>query len=176
MGETEMAASHVINQFMMLMALGLDGFAHAAEALAGAAWGHGKRNVFRRWVVITSAWALAASLVYTLVFWLGGDGIVAVLTDLENVRALSRDLMPLLVIMPVISVWCFQMDGVFIGATAAAAMMVTMGIAFGIYMLILNPMTNAWGLRGLWGAVLVFMAVRGISQLIWYPRLERRLG
>jgi MATE family multidrug resistance protein len=68
------------------------------------------------------------------------------------------------------------MDGVFIGATAAAAMMVTMGIAFGIYMLILNPMTNAWGLRGLWGAVLVFMAVRGISQLIWYPRLERRLG
>jgi len=37
MGETEMAASHVINQFMMLMALGLDGFAHAAEALAGGA-------------------------------------------------------------------------------------------------------------------------------------------
>jgi len=176
MGETEMAASHVINQFMMLMALGLDGFAHAAEALAGAAWGHGKRDIFRRWVVITSAWALAASMVYTLIFWLAGDGIVAVLTDLEDVRALSRDLMPLLIIMPVISVWCFQMDGVFIGATAAGAMMVTMGIAFGIYMLILNPMTNAWGLRGLWGAVLVFMALRGISQLLWYPRLEHRLA
>ena len=145
-------------------------------ALAGAAWGHGKRDIFRRWVVLTSAWALAGSLVYTLVFWLGGDGIVALLTDLEDVRALSRDLMPLLVIMPVVSVWCFQMDGVFIGATAAGAMMVTMGIAFGIYLLILGPMTDAWGLRGLWGAILVFMAVRGISQLIWYPRIERRLG
>ena len=176
MGETEMAASHVINQFMMLLALGLAGFAHAAEALAGSAWGLGKRDIFRRWVVITSAWAVVASLVYTLIFWLAGDGIVAVLTDLEDVRALSRDLMPLLVIMPVVSVWCFQMDGVYIGATAAAAMMVTMGIAFGIYLLILNPMTQTWGLRGLWGAILVFMAVRGISQLIWYPRLERRLG
>jgi MATE family multidrug resistance protein len=132
--------------------------------------------MFRRWVVITTAWAVAASLVYSLVFWLAGDGIVAVLTDLDDVRALSRDLMPLLVILPIVSVWCFQMDGVFIGATAAAAMMVTMGIAFGIYMLILYPMTSAWGLRGLWGAILVFMAVRGISQLIWYPHLERRLG
>jgi len=176
MGETEMAASHVINQFMMLLALGLDGFAHAAEALAGSAWGLGKRDVFRRWVVISSAWAVAASLVYTLIFWIAGNVIVTVLTDLEEVRALSRDLMPLLVIMPIISVWCFQMDGVFIGATAAAAMMVTMGIAFGIYMLILYPMSNAWGLRGLWGAILVFMAVRGISQLLWYPILERRLG
>jgi MATE family multidrug resistance protein len=176
MGETEMAASHVINQFMMLMALGLDGFAHAAEALAGAAWGYGKRDMFRRWVVITSAWAIAGSLFYALIFWLAGDGIIAMLTDIEDVRALSRDLVPLLVIMPIVSVWCFQMDGVFIGATAAAAMMVTMGIAFGIYMLVLNPMTNAWGLRGLWAAVLVFMAVRGISQLIWYPHLERRSG
>ncbi len=176
MGETEMAASHVINQFMMLMVLGLDGFAHAAEALAGFAWGLGKRVIFRRWVVITSAWAVAASLVYTLIFWLAGDAVIAMLTDLEDVRALSRDLMPLLVIMPLVSVWCFQMDGVYIGATAAAAMMVTMGFAFGIYMLILSPMTHAWGLRGLWGAILVFMAVRGISQLVWYPRLERRLG
>jgi len=176
MGESEMAASHVIMQFMMLLALGLDGFAHAAEALAGAAWGHGQRDVFRRWVVLTGVWAVAASLVYTLIFWVAGDAIIAVLTDLEDVRVLSRELMPLLVVMPLVSVWCFQMDGVFIGATAAAAMMVTMGIAFSMYLLILGPMTEAWGLRGLWGAILVFMAVRGISQLIWYPYLERRLG
>ena len=176
MGEAEMAASHVINQFMMLLALGLDGFAHAAEALAGAAWGHGRRDRFRRWVVITTAWAVGASLVYTLVFWLFGNGIITVLTDLDEVRALSRDLLPLLLIMPIVSVWCYQMDGVFIGATAAVAMMVTMGIAFGTYLLILEPMTNTWGLRGLWGAILVFMAVRGITQLIWYPRLERQLS
>jgi MATE family multidrug resistance protein len=175
LGEAEMDASHVINQFMLLLALGLDGFAHAAEALAGAAWGNGNRALFRRWVTITSVWAVAASLVYTLVFWLAGDAIIVLLTDLEDVRTLSRKLMPLLFIMPVVSVWCFQMDGVFIGATAASAMMVTMGISFGIYLLILNPMTNAWGLSGLWAAVLIFMAIRGISQLIWYPFLERML-
>ena len=54
-------------------------------------------------------------------------------------------------------------------------MMVTMGIAFVIYLLLLEPMTQQWGLHGLWGAVLVFMAVRGLAQAIWYPRLERKL-
>jgi MATE family multidrug resistance protein len=55
-------------------------------------------------------------------------------------------------------------------------MMVTMGIAFVIYLLLLEPMTRQWGLHGLWGAVLVFMAVRGLAQAIWYPQLEKRLA
>ena len=45
-------------------------------------------------------------------------------------------------------------------------MMVTMGIAFVIYLLLLEPMVQAWGLHGLWGAVLAFMAVRGLAQAI----------
>jgi MATE family multidrug resistance protein len=64
MGEVEMAASHIGMQFLLLMSLGLDGFAHAAEALCGAAWGHARRSAFRRWVVLTGGWAVVASVVY----------------------------------------------------------------------------------------------------------------
>ena len=176
LGEVEMAASHVINQYMMLIALGLDGFAHASEALAGAAWGRSDRAQFRRWVYLTGYWSLLASLAYALLFWLVGNDITALLTDIESVRIVAAALLPLVVALPLVSVWCFLFDGVYIGATAAAAMMVTMGIAFVIYLLLLGPMTQAWGLHGLWGAVLVFMAVRGLAQAIWYPRLERKLG
>jgi MATE family multidrug resistance protein len=175
LGETEMAASHVAMQFLLLMALGLDGFAHAAEALAGAAWGHGRRTVFRRWVALTSLWAVLASLAYAVLFWLGGNALTAILTDLADVRRLVADLMPLLIALPIVAVWCFQFDGVFIGATAAAAMMLTMGSAFAVYLLALTSMSQAWGLAGLWGAVLIFMAVRGLAQGLWYPWLERRL-
>ena len=175
LGEVEMAASHVVNQYMMLMALGLDAFAHTAEALAGKAWGEGRRAAFRRWVVLTTWWAGAASLAYALLFWVGGDWITGLLTDIEPVRAGVGELMPLVVALPVVAVWCYQFDGVYIGATAALAMMVTMAIAFAVYLLVLQPMTAAWGLRGLWGAVLVFMAARGIAQAAWYPRLEARL-
>jgi MATE family multidrug resistance protein len=176
LGTVEMAASHVISQYMMLMALGLDGFAHASEALAGAAWGRNSREQFRRWVFLTGYWSLLAALVYALMFGLLGDAITALLTDIEAVRALTGALMPLVVILPIVAVWCYLFDGVYIGATAAGAMMVTMGIAFAIYLALLQPMTARWGLHGLWGAVLVFLAVRGLAQAIWYPRLERQLG
>ena len=176
LGEVEMAASHVINQYMMLMALGLDGFAHASEALAGAAWGRSDRAQFRRWVYLTGYWSLIASLAYALLFWLLGNDITALLTDIESVQIVAGALLPLVVALPLVSVWCFLFDGVYIGATAAAAMMVTMGVAFVIYLALLEPMTEQWGLHGLWGAVLVFMAARGLAQAIWYPRLERKLG
>ena len=175
LGTAEMAASHVLNQYMLLMALGLDGFAHASEALAGAAWGRSDRAQFRRWVMLTGYWSLIASLAYALLFWLAGNSITAMLTDIESVRNLAAALLPLVVALPLVAVWCFLFDGVYIGATAAAAMMVTMGVAFLIYLMLLEPMTEAWGLHGLWGAVLVFMGIRGLAQAIWYPRLERKL-
>ena len=83
--------------------------------------------------------------------------------------------MPLVIALPVVAVACYQFDGVYIAATAGAAMMMTMAIAFVIYVLVLNTMTARWGLEGLWAAVLIFMAVRGLAQAIWYPRLESKL-
>ena len=176
LGTVEMAASHVITQYMMLMALGLDGFAHASEALAGAAWGRGDRARFRRWVLLTGYWSLLAALAYALLFWLWGDALTALLTDIAAVRAAAGALLPLVAALPLVAVWCFLFDGVYIGATAAAEMMVTMGLAFLLYLAVLEPMTARWGLHGLWGAVLLFMGARGIAQALWYPRLERRLS
>lgn len=175
LGEVEMAASHVVMQYMLLMSLGLDGFAHATEALAGSAWGEGKARVFHRWVKLTGIWALAASVAYALGFWLAGNNLTALLTDLPEVRQAVSALMPIVIALPVIAVACYQFDGVYIAATAGAAMMVTMAIAFTIYILLLNPMSARWGLEGLWTAVLIFMAARGVTQAIWYPRLKARL-
>lgn len=176
MGEEEMAASHVTMQFLFLISLGMDGFAHAAEALAGAAWGAGQRAAFRRWVILTSQWAVIAAVIYMLAFWLFGNHITAVLTDLPSVRYQVANLMPLVIVLPLVSVWCYQFDGVFIGATAGLPMMVTMGIAFMVYLAVLGPFTQRWGLWGLWLAVVLFMGARGLSQAIWYPFLERKLN
>jgi MATE family multidrug resistance protein len=175
LGEVEMAASHVVMQYMLLISLGLDGFAHATEALAGSAWGDGKASVFRRWVKLTGIWALVASVVYAIAFSLAGTAITELLTDIIAVREAVDRLMPLVIALPIVAVACYQFDGVYIAATAGAAMMVTMAVAFLVYIIVLSPMTKHWGLEGLWAAVLVFMAARGIGQAIWYPHLESRL-
>jgi MATE family multidrug resistance protein len=175
LGEVEMAASHVVMQYMLLTSLGLDGFAHATEALAGSAWGEGNARLFHRWVLLTGLWALAASLVYALAFWLAGSSLTALLTNLAPVRLSVETLMPVVIALPIVAVACYLFDGVYIAATAGAAMMVTMAIAFAIYVLVLTPMSAAWGLRGLWIAVLVFLAARGLAQAAWYPRLKSKL-
>jgi MATE family multidrug resistance protein len=175
LGEVEMAASHVVMQYMLLMSLGLDGFAHATEALAGSAWGEGKASAFHRWVILTGVWAVAASLVYALVFWVAGTALTALLTNISEVRQSVELLMPMVVALPVVAVACYQFDGVYIAATAGAAMMVTMAIAFIAYVLLLSPLSAVWGLRGLWLAVLIFMAARGMAQAFWYPKLKSQL-
>ncbi len=174
MGEVEMAASHVVMQYLMLISLGLDGFAHAAEALTGSAWGKNSASDFNRWVRLSGMWAIWASVLYAVFFWIAGNTITALLTDIGTVRESVATLMPLVIALPLVAVACYQFDGVYIGATAAAAMLGTMAIAFVVYLLVLQPMTGAWGLRGLWGAVLIFMAIRGIAQAVWYPRLVAR--
>ncbi len=175
LGEVEMAASHVVMQYLLLISLGLDGFAHATEALAGAAWGNGNAREFRRWVRLTSIWAIVASFIYSIGFLLAGNAVTAMLTDIEGVRLTVESLMPLVIALPVVAVACYQFDGVYIAATAGAAMMVTMAIAFAVYLLVLYPMTAQWGLTGVWGAVMLFMALRGLAQAAWYPILESRL-
>ncbi len=118
LGEVEMAASHVVMQYMLLISLGLDGFAHATEALAGSAWGEGKARVFHHWVKLTGIWALAASVAYALRFWLAGTSLTALLTDLSAVRVSVEGLMPMVIALPIVAVACYQFDGVFIAATA----------------------------------------------------------
>ena len=124
---------------------------------------------------MTGAWAVLAGVVYTVLFLVAGQQLTASLTDLESVRQSVAAVMPMVIVLPLISVWCFHFDGVYIGATAAGAMMVTMGISFIIYLLLLDPLTSRWGLAGLWGAVLIFMAARGITQWLWYPFMLRRI-
>jgi MATE family multidrug resistance protein len=86
------------------------------------------------------------------------------------------EVMPLVIALPIVAVWSYQFDGVYIGATAGVAMMVTMGVAFVLYLVVLDPMTSQWGLPGLWGAVLIFMGARGLAQALWMPRIEAGLG
>jgi len=176
LGDDAMAASHIMQQFMMLISLGLDGFAYAAEALTGAAWGRNDRTDFRRWVWLTTIWALAASIAYVMLFWLAGGWITAMLTNIEDVRRTVAIIMPMIIALPLVAVWSYQFDGIYIGATATGAMMGTMTISFLVYILILDPMVENWGLLGLWGAVLVFMATRGLTQAVWYLRLERNIS
>ncbi len=123
MGEIVLAANGILFLLQTFVAYGLDGFAHAAEALVGSAVGKRSRRDLRAAVIVTSKWALVLAVLYTGAYAVFGAGIVAFLSDLPEVREAVQKYLPWSVILPLVSVWGFQLDGIFIGATRTRAML-----------------------------------------------------
>ncbi|MEM8800595.1 MAG: MATE family efflux transporter [Pseudomonadota bacterium] len=174
LGDATVAANHVLLEFVSLTALGLDGVAYAAEALAGNAYGRRDKQAFLYWFRRTSGWAAVLSLIYVLIYAMFGNTIVAAFTDVESIRETAADVMPFLIVMPFIAVWSYQLDGVFIGATATRDMMLSMMIAFAIYAPLIIFATDGFGNAGLWLAFLGFFFVRALALAAFLPRLARK--
>ncbi|MDR9438046.1 MAG: MATE family efflux transporter [Halomonas sp.] len=171
-GDTVLAANAVLLQFIMLTSYALDGFAHAAEALAGRAVGRRRFDEFGQIVASAARFSLATAGLAALAFALGGEWLIALLTALPEVRATAGDYLPWMVVMPLVAVWSYLFDGVFIGATAIREMRNSIYAGLAVY-LPLWWLTTPMGNHGLWLAFLAFAMVRS-GVLVAYYRHHRR--
>ncbi len=175
-GDALLAANAVLLQFMHFMAFGLDGFAQAAEALVGSALGAKDHFTFREAVKMSTLWALIVSLGFAIVYWLFGPLIIDLLTDLEDVRIAAKDALNWLIILPLVAVWPYMLDGIFIGATRSAEMRNGMIISLVIFIAAIFVLKAEYGYHGLWFALTLFMVARGVTLGLAYPRIERSLN
>lgn len=175
MGDTVLAANSVLLIFQSIMAYALDGFANAVEALAGEAYGAQNRAIFRKAVVATSWWALIFSLFFVVGYLVAGEQLVNLLTTVSEVREQAMIYLIWAAISPIVSVWSFQLDGIFIGTTRTADMRNMMALSFVILWVAIALLVPRYGNHGLWLAFTIFMAVRGVSLGVLYPRLERSI-
>ncbi len=173
LGDLALAGNAILLQLFYFVAYGLDGFAHAAEILAGAAVGADHRDSFRQAVRATTRWALITALGMTVILLFAGDPIVELFTDIEAARAAAAAYLPWMVAMPLVSVWSFQLDGIFIGATRTAAMRNAMLLSLIFFVASCQILPPAYGNHGLWLALLLFMAARAVTLVWYYPQLVR---
>ncbi|MFP3567635.1 MATE family efflux transporter [Paraburkholderia sp. SIMBA_030] len=174
-GDTILAANALLLNFQTFMAYGLDGFAHAAEALVGAAIGARDRHAFRQAVKVTALWSALGAVGFSLVYWGAGAWIVERLTDQVAVRAAAEAYLPWAALSPVISVWGFLLDGVFIGATRTRELMMSMVVSFAVFVAASWALLTLYGNHGLWAAMLIFMAARGATLARFLPGVVRAL-
>lgn len=173
LGDVAVAANAVLLNFLMLISYGLDGFAYAVEAMVGRAIGQQDRQKLREAIVLNLGWAALIATAFTLGFALLGSSLVAQITDIPAVVAAATRLLPWLSAMPLLAVWCFLLDGVFIGATRAREMRNSMLLAaFGGFFPIWW-LCQAWGVAALWAAMAALMVGRGLSLGVTCWRLER---
>jgi MATE family multidrug resistance protein len=174
LGEATVAANALLLNGLLLTAYALDGLAHAVEALCGHAIGARDRQTLRRSLVVAGGWSLIVSIGFAGLFLLGGHLFINLQTDIASVREAAYPYLPYLAVLPLIAVWSYLLDGLFIGATRAREMRNAMLLS----LLLAAPlawMASGYGNHGLWLAFLGFMALRGVT-LGWVGWRMQREG
>ena len=173
-GDTTLAANQVLLQFLSITAYALDGFAFAAETLVGQAVGAKARADLRRAGRMAMQWGFAGAALLAAAFALAGPAIIDLMTTAPEVRAEARLFLPWLVVAPLIGVASWIYDGIFIGATLTAEMRRTMMLSVAIYAAALAILPPIFGNHGLWAALMVLNAARGITMARRAPMAEAR--
>lgn len=164
--DVTLAASQLCFVLFGLVAYGLDGFAHAAESLVGVAIGRRDVQGLRSAIAESTFLAFMMSIVGALLILMFGSMYFEFMTGLEDVRARADELLIWMAALPVVSVLAFQMDGVFIGATAAKIMRNAMMVSVLIFLPLAFFGNQLAGINGIWGAFLVLLGIRGVTLLL----------
>ena len=171
-GDVVLAANSILLQFISVAAFFLDGLAFATEALVGRAIGAAHRMGLAVAVRMTTAWAGGTAVLICAVLLLLGPWFIDHLTVDQAARTAAYTYLPWAAGAPLLGVWAFQLDGIFIGATQTADMRNAMLLSLAIFLAawwLLRP----WGNHGLWAAFYVHYVARAATLMRYYPKLVR---
>ncbi len=171
LGDLVLAANTVLLHLNYIMAYALDGFAHAAEALAGSAYGAKKKAYFRKAVSLTTLWAGITATILCVVYGLFGPLIITLFTDIQAVLDIADQYLVWIIISPIVSIWSFQLDGIFIGTGHAKEMRNAMLVSTAGYLAVIFICQPLWHNHGLFFALTCFMALRAITLGGYFRRL-----
>lgn len=172
-GEVTLAANAVLMNFFLVAGYMLDGFATAAEQLAGRAIGARHRRAFTRAVYLTAVWGGGISIILALTMMAVGDDLISIITTSPNIRAAAGFYLAWAALTAVSGVAAFQMDGVYIGATWSRDMRNMMLLSFAVFVVALPVFGNWWGNHGNWLALHLFLLLRGATLYAVLPSRVR---
>lgn len=163
-GEVVLAVNTLLMQLFTLFSYIMDGFAYAGEALAGRYIGAGNRTELHRTVRQLFGWGIGLSVAFTLLYALGGQAFMGVLTNEASVIREADTYFYWVLAIPLAGFSAFLWDGIFIGATATRQMLYAMFVASASFFLVYYSFHPLLGNHALWMAFIVYLALRGAVQ------------
>jgi len=145
-----LAGYHILMQFITMVALVLDAFAHTAEAVTGAAYGAKNRKRFDKAVKLTTEFSVIFAMLIGLLIYFGGPYFIAMLTQDPDVIASARRYLPYCALTPIVGFAAWQFDGIFIGTTKTREMRNAGIAAVAIYIAAHYVITPKLGKDGIW--------------------------
>ena len=163
-GEVILAVNTLLMHFFTFFSYIMDGFAYAGEALVGKHLGANDRPALRQMVHQLFVWGIVLSLVFTLVYGIGGKVFLGLITNEQSVITASSAYFYWVLAIPLAGFAAFLYDGIFIGATATRWMLYAMSIATTAFFLIYYGFRGTMDNHALWLAFITYLVLRGIVQ------------
>ena len=169
-GDAEAAGNQVLLQFIAVSAFVLDAFAFLAEKETGEAVGARSPARLRQAIARTTELSLVSGALFALGFWsLGPLAIDAMVAD-PDARAVALAHLPACSLVPLLGVFAWQLDGVFLGATRGRTLRNAAVLSTGLY-IGLDILLRGHGNPGVWTAFVSLYALRALALAPGLPGL-----
>ncbi|WP_201526673.1 MATE family efflux transporter [Psychrobacter frigidicola] len=159
-GDLVLAANAILLQVLSISAFALDGVAVSAETLTGQAAGRRDWPRFSIIVKRTGVVSYSLALGLSIIWWLSMPTYLQLMTNIEPVLELTMAYQGYAVLLPVIGVGAYWLDGVFFGLTAGRVIRNAALIWAVIFFPLSWMLYQQWGMTGIWLSVWSILLLR----------------
>ena len=170
-GEEYIAANAILINLVFLSAFILDAYAFSTEGIIGFSIGKKNKALFSEIVknsfILSSLTGLGISILYYFIH----KNVIYMMSDINLVRSLSLDYSIWMIMLPFFASFCYQFDGIFIGASQTKEIRNAMFFSVSMYLVISLIMTNYFSNNGVWISLTLFMILRALSLYYYLNRI-----
>ena len=174
LGEDYLAVNTILMQFIILAAFFLDAFAFSTEGIVGFTVGRRNKNSFLSVVKNSIQLSFFTALIISILYLIFFKEIINIITDIEILRFISYKHFIWIVIIPPLASFCYQLDGIFIGASQTREIRNAMIVSVLSFISISIYLTKYFGNHGLWFSLLIFMVLRALSLQFYFKKILRK--
>ena len=173
--EETVAANTILLNFIMLSAYVLDAYAFSTEGIVGYSIGSKNRQLLNDVIKNSFILSTATGLIICVIFFLSKNYYIITMTDLPNIREISFSYSYWIIIIPFAASFCFQFDGIFVGASQTTELRNAMIVSVGIYIVVSFFLIASFGNTGLWLSLCIFFIARALTLFVYMPRIYQRV-
>ena len=175
-GEDYIAANAILINLVFLSAFILDAYAFSTEGMVGYSLGKNDINLFKKIVKNSFILSSITGLIISIIYFLINKFAIQLMSNIEVIKSLSSSYAVWLIIMPLISSFCYQFDGIFIGASQTKELRNAMIFSVFSYVVISLILADLLGNTGIWISLCLFMILRALSLYHYLDKIYLRFN
>ena len=173
-GEDYLAVNTILLQFIILAAFFLDAYAFSTEGVVGFAIGRRNEKSFLTVVKNSIQLSFITAVIISLFYLIFFKEIINIITDIEILRFISFQHILWVIIIPPVACFCYQLDGIFIGASQTKEIRNAMIVSVLGYIGVSILLTRYLGNHGIWFSLLLFMIFRAATLQFYFKNILKK--